>query len=366
MTTSRYVRNEWELSFGLCDAQCGSLLNCLSLFELFQELIRSTFGAELCATASNPGPAASDCVHAYDDTYQGRTDLSKEVVVGEPVKKSPLHWSVPYNVQDKAGNAAATVWRDVHVEEVSLDELEAKVRDEMLAERRKDIDRAVSIALDEDRRKRSKTQPAHASDASACPKCDCPKGGADFDSSQCDEICKSRQGTCSRVDESHMTRLLLWLESFVPPNMAPGVLALVLIVALWEVLQVLWAVLFSSTSTRKSNWYANDERDRAMQSAVTYYHGANEDPPTFLPPRTSMAVGGGAASSTTAPGEGLFSPRSGSSTSPFAPPGTNGVGAAAPHNPPSDFDSIYASSPIISPSARGDGVRRRPPPYHLR
>ena len=342
------------------------MARCLTarLFGPGQELIRSTYGAELCATASNPGPAASDCVHAYDDTYQGRTDLSREVVVGEPVKKSPLHWSVPYNVQDKAGNAAATVWRDVHVEEVSLDELEAKVRDEVLAERRQEVDRAVSTALEQDRRKRSKAQPTQLSEAPACPKCDCSKGGADFDPSKCNEICGSRQGTCSRSQESHLMRLLLSLESKVPPNLVPSLVVFVVCVAVYAVLWLIWAVLFRSASTRKSNWYANEERDRAMQSAVTYYQEANAAPlSTFLPPRTSMSVGdgrGGVATSTTTSSGGLFSPRSGST--PFSPPGTNGV--AAPHNA-ADVDNIYASPPIISPSARGDGVRRQSP-FHPR
>jgi hypothetical protein len=328
---------------------------CLTArFLLLQELIRSTHGAELCATAANPGPSASDCVYAYDDTYQGRTDLSKEVVVGEPVKKSPLQWSVPYTVQDKAGNAASTVWRDVLVEEVSLDELEAKVRDDMLAERRQEVDRAVAIALEQDRRKRSKAQPAQASDAPACPKCDCPKEGTDFDPSKCDEICASRQGTCSRSELSHVLRLLLWLESYVPPNLVPALFVIVVCVLLYAVLKLVWDVLFRSTSSRRSNWYANEERDRAMQSAVTYYQGSNAAPlSTFLPPRTSMAVG-----STTTSGDGLFSPRT-TNSAPFSPPGTNGVTSTARNA--AEQDSIYAAPPIISPSARGDGVRRQSP-----
>lgn len=296
-------------------------------------------------------------MYAYDDTYQGRTDLSREVAVGEPVKKSPLQWSVPYNVQDTAGNAASTVWRDVIVEEVAIDELEAKVRDEMLAERQQEIDRAVSIALEQDRRKRSQAQPAQVSDAPACPKCDCPEGGTDFDPSTCDEICETRQGTCSRSEESHLLRFLLWGESRLPPHLVPALLAFVVCVAVGAVLYILWTVLFGSTNSRKSNWYANEERNRAMQSAVTYYNPNAAPHSMYPPPRTSMAVGGVASSPTTS-GEGLFSPRSGNS-GPFSPPGTNGV-ASGPRNL-ADPDNIYAEPPIISPSARGDGVRRQSP-----
>ena len=54
---------------------------------------------------------------AFDQTYKGKVDLSEHVVVGEPIKKGHLRWSVPYDVTDDAGNRATTVWRDVVVEE---------------------------------------------------------------------------------------------------------------------------------------------------------------------------------------------------------------------------------------------------------
>ena len=62
-----------------------------------------TAGAELCATHLNRNPDPSDCVQAHNVTYSGRVDLSKKVVVGEPIQKSNLPWSVPYDVKDELG-----------------------------------------------------------------------------------------------------------------------------------------------------------------------------------------------------------------------------------------------------------------------
>ena len=81
-------------------------------------------------------------------------DLSRHVVVGEPVQKSSIRWSVPYNVKDAAGNRAHTVWRDIFVEEVDLANVEARVRQEVLQTRKAEIQKAVDQALAEDRRKR--------------------------------------------------------------------------------------------------------------------------------------------------------------------------------------------------------------------
>jgi hypothetical protein len=321
-------------------------LTAFTLLLLTKELVRSSFGAELCATPSNTNPSAHDCVFAYDDTYQGRVDLSREVTVGEPVKKSPLHWAVPYNVQDKAGNAASTVWRDVHVEEVALEDIEVKLREEMLAERQREIDRAVALAVEQDRVKRSRS--SQSTDAKTCPTCDCPKGNAAFDPSRCEEFCKQKQGTCTVDEASPAIRLVHWLETFAPPKFVLATLAFFFLVFIFLAAMFFWSVAFRSSTSRQGNWYANDGRERAMQNSVTYYRGANG---SHLPPRSSMVVGGAVTQ-----GDSLFTPRSAST--PFSPPGSNGGNL---RNHPTELDSILASSPIITPSARGDGVRRRSP-----
>ena len=88
----------------------------------------------------------TECVQAYDQRHDGKVDLSGKVHVGDPEQKSALRWSVPYNVRDAAGNDAITVWRDVVVEEVESHEIAARVRNEALADMKKEIDKAVEKA----------------------------------------------------------------------------------------------------------------------------------------------------------------------------------------------------------------------------
>ena len=59
--------------------------------------------------------------------------MTGQIQVGDPIKHASVKnsWRVPYNVMDKAGNRAQTVWRDVVVEELTLDELEAVMREEV-------------------------------------------------------------------------------------------------------------------------------------------------------------------------------------------------------------------------------------------
>jgi hypothetical protein len=153
-----------------------------------------TEGAELCATHTNSAPKASDCAIAYDETYKGRVDLSRKVVVGKPVRKSPTRWSVPYDVKDEAGNAAVTVWRDIVVEEVDLADVEARIRKEVLHDKQREIDAAVSRALAKTTGGGGRRTVAQGQTCPACPPCDCsgnaaPNGGA---SPSCDEVCPSK------------------------------------------------------------------------------------------------------------------------------------------------------------------------------
>jgi hypothetical protein len=168
---------------------------------LSQDLIESTSGAELCSTHRHPNPQPSDCVKASDHTYKGVVDVTSRVTVGAPVEKSPLHWSVPYNVVDEAGNKAATVWRDVVVEEVDIGDLEHKVRREVMAEKDKELKEAVRRAVTEERAKhtqqnnvatRSKTDTCPA-----CPKCkQCMHAGFDVDK-ECGKYCDEKYaGKC--------------------------------------------------------------------------------------------------------------------------------------------------------------------------
>ena len=126
-------------------------------------------------------------------------DVTSRVVVGAPVEKSPLQWSVPYNVVDAAGNQAATVWRDVVVEEVDIGDLEDKVRREVMAEKDKEIQEAVRKAVANERATRGDkpTKSRSGTDCPVCPQCK-PCSGHKFDASkECGTYCEEKYpGTC--------------------------------------------------------------------------------------------------------------------------------------------------------------------------
>jgi len=115
--------------------------------EDLKAMIKASAGAELCATVDNVNHVkASSCVSAYDQTWKGTIDLTDSVTVGELERVGDdikYHWRVPYNVMDSSGNHAETVWRDVIVEELSLEQFERAIREE---ERQKATDAAVAKA----------------------------------------------------------------------------------------------------------------------------------------------------------------------------------------------------------------------------
>ena len=168
-----------------------------------QDLIEATSGAVLCSTHRNPNPKASDCVRASDHTYEGIVDVTSRVVVGAPVEKSPLQWSVPYNVVDAAGNHAATVWRDVVVEEVDIGDLEDKVRSEVMAEKEKEIQEAVRKAVASERAAKGDRPTKSRSTNAECPVCpNCKQcAGQVFDASkECVKYCEEKYpGTCDNT-----------------------------------------------------------------------------------------------------------------------------------------------------------------------
>ena len=165
-------------------------------------MIDATLGAELCSTHSYPNPLPSDCVKAFDYTYKGKIDLSNRVVVGVPVEKSPLQWSVPYNVVDDAGNHASTAWRDVVVEEVDIGDLEERIRREVMAARKVDIEEAVKLALADERSKNKNASPTSTSRVGCpvCPKCPQCKEARLEAEKECASYCDAKHpGTCKNV-----------------------------------------------------------------------------------------------------------------------------------------------------------------------
>lgn len=279
-------------------------------------------------------------------------DLSKEVVIGEPVQKTPLHWVVPYNVKDLAGNAAATVWRDVIVEEVDLEEFETKLRRDLEKSKQSEITGAVTRAVEDDRKKRGRTGVQPKSSCPPCPSCQGGKLGV----SACEEICMKRIEGCAINEHSFVIRLLLWLEKYFPASVGEAIVALLAIFLSIVCLLFAKATMLSPVPVQR-NYYAYEEQEHAMRNAVNYHsnndHGGGIMTATATtttgPPRSSMSTN-----------ESFFSPR-GPPFSPSPRHASNNNHDSASRSNVLAADSIYDTGPIISPNKRGDGVRWRSP-----
>ena len=291
-------------------------------------------------------PNASDCVFAYDETYQGRVDLSRTVTIGEPIKKSSLRWSVPYDVKDAAGNAAVTVWRDIIVEEVDLISVESRIREELLRQKNVEIQKAVEKALMEDRKSREQRPSSSRTSRSSavcpdCPKCDHSK----FDEATCQAICVARIKECAIDEQSLVVQILIWLERLFPPSMVPLVLTCVAIMMSFLTLRWILTLIFNPQSYRRG-YYDDVEMERALINAVAY-HGSS----AFGDPNASLLSPAAGSENI----NGHFSPQAKYSIAPS--PSSMPVQKQPQED---NFADIY-QSPIITPSKRGDGVRRRAP-----
>ena len=367
-------------------------------------MIVSTQGAELCASHENSRPQPANCVYAYDETYKGRVDLSTRVKIGDPVKKSSLHWIVPYNVMDDAGNEATTIWRDVVVDEVDLESLEAKIRDEIGRSKDSEIKAAVNKAVQEERRKlEATTSKPHVHRRSmthaSCPPCPaCPENTPipvtttttpspdKIDLSMCEKICEERGQQCSFYDNSTVISLLLLLEQHLPAEIVPVILGLAALMAIFFLFTVLKNLLYNPAAFAASYDYANDqERERSLQNSVTYYPGGS--PPLHQTqqhqplaagagtPHTPGGMAGGPPRASLSRDQGsdfFLSPGntaggSGGAGAFASPPGVHGtqqqVNGNAGLDSIDDPNGIYMSPPIILPSPRNSGseLRRRSP-----
>lgn len=348
------------------------------------DMIQDTAAAELCATHTKQNPRAVDCVSAKDHTYQGDIDLGARVTVGSPVQVSDLEWKVPYNVMDDAGNAAETVWRNIVVEEVDLVEMEERIRAEILADRENELEEAVRVAVEKEKKKQSGSsvssrQQAQGSNKKcpSCPACDCPFDGSGLSLAQCDARCEKRMskaaaGTCENGEYEHEheqshyrgggTLMHSFLDYFI--DLTEGVLAPnfagVLVISF--VIGLLLFVFQRIISVNQSGWQyfdAEDElKEREMLNKVTYYNGRGIDEirsPTFVSPQ---GVSRGNANAVSAGGSPP--PRS----SMFSPPSAglgNAHGANASFTSPRDGNIYNAARPTfrdsmspITPARNGD------------
>jgi hypothetical protein len=307
-----------------------------------KRMIKLTEGAELCATHTMRNPRPSQCVRATDHTYRGSIDLSSKVTVGEPIQKSAFEWKVPYNVMDDAGNVANTVWRDIVVEEVDLSEFEAKIRNDILADKENEIQEAVRIALQKERSQNTvKSSTISQSGSPSCPKCECRKDTKCLSMQDCESMCDAKMkhvktdGTCTNVNSRNLTFVDRFMDIVL--DLVEGILsARVGLIVTFVIASVLLLLIqrYSILSNR-GGWYyfspEDEQKEREMLDAVTYFrspeHAARssnrantmQQPQNGVrqnqgPPVTSMSVHGsgmaqvGTRSGASAVGGGIFTP----------------------------------------------------------
>jgi hypothetical protein len=277
-------------------------------------------------------------------TYKGRVDLSDEVKVGVPVRKSPLRWSVPYDVKDKAGNSAVTVWRDIVVEEVDILDIETRIRNEAMQDQKEEVQRAVDRAVQERRKIESEMAKKRKSSNScpACPKCECV---GEVDASACEKFCQSKMGSCVVDEQRYAVQVLFFLEQYLNPWLVLILLSCFVIFAFIFFLRLVLTLLFNPKAFRPG-YYDSVEREREMLNAITYYQNDHVVANGSLPARRSYSPSTGRAAFADDDGVNFFSPRE------YEQPSVTIARQDISE------DDIYEHS-IITPSKRGDGVTRR-------
>ncbi|KAL3922600.1 MAG: hypothetical protein SGILL_002120 [Bacillariaceae sp.] len=342
-----------------------------------REMIRETAGAELCATHDHPRPSPDECIKALDYTYKGDVDLSDQVVVGDPVQKSGMHWVVPYDVKDEAGNHATTVYRDVIVEEVNLSSVEKKVREEVTKEQEQKTKRAIDAAVREERKKweqenRStnrgrRNAGATANTCPACPPCgDCPDM-APADAKSCSAYCDDMSASCRLSDEKFVYYILLWLEDIFPSWLVP--LAVVAFFSAGAVFTLRFLVLVFNPRSYPSYDYGGSAgiNDEIILRQPGPQQQERLQPPQYqMPPGSAFSQSNGSARmfsppsnqqfGSPPPSNSLFGSNGNASASHQATPGSSARG----------FDNsmtLYPSPGLITPSKNGEGARVRRSPY---
>jgi len=345
-------------------------------------MVKDTAAAELCATHTKQNPRAIDCVSAQDRTYKGDIDLSSKVTVGSPVQVSDLEWKVPYNVMDEAGNVAETVWRNIVVEEVDLMEMEERIRAEILVDRENELQEAVRVAVEAEKKKStvssSRQQPQGSNKkCPSCPVCDCTANGHGPSLAECDARCETRvskgTGSCENVEyvqsqyNGGKTVMHSLLDYFI--NLTEGVLAPNFVgVLVMSFVIVLFVFIFQRIiSVNQSGWQyfdAEDEqKEREMLNKVTYFNGRGKDElrsPTFVSPPASTNGNTAFAGALPPPRSSMFSPPSAgagnthSTNTPFTSPRDGNIYSSERHS----FGNTMSP---ITPARNGDqySLRRK-------
>jgi hypothetical protein len=344
-----------------------------------KEMIRTTAGAELCATHENPHVVSSECIKAIDQTYRGKVDLSDRVTVGDPIQKSHLHWVVPYDVKDDVGNEATTVYRDVIVEEVDLSGLEKRIREEVKKEEQTKIQKAVDNAIRDERKKweaESRTPESRRSrrnnadsDAKSCPACRpciCPQAEA-VNGASCSAFCSNMSATCRKLsDDNYVYTLLFLLEDIFPPQLVPIVVCSFLVIGFIYVVRFMVTLIFNPRSYTNYDYGNYNSINDDMVLATTpevrkaaptqKYDGAN-GVVTQMTPTSSISISkehNGNNGAFFSPGRQMGSHQS------LDNRGQN-YDLHSPQTPSFIRREAYQSPSIIVPSKNGEGAQQRSP-----
>lgn len=298
-----------------------------------KSIIEATSGAELCATSSNRNVRPADCVRAEDHTYKGKVDLASRVSVGEPVPKDGsrlLQWRVPYDVIDDAGNRAETVWRDVIVEEVDIDDCGGTN-----AAGGDVVDRAVQEALTKERKTQQRNNNAKSRGCPPCDTCNCDdrqRGGGGGDGGnkmlsieECKAMCDSSKmtssdkttcssdGTSASSDHEIIQEMLMFIEGLMGPSaMMLLLLGCTLATLLYILRRMLTALFFSTGPNIRTYYHTREdvEREKIMMQNVSYYRS----------PTSSSNNGGSRQTPASGSALGSSTPLSSSSSTPRPPP----------------------------------------------
>ena len=209
------------------------------------------------------------------------------MTVGEPIQKnngSPLQWKVPYNVMDEAGNKAKTVWRDIIVEEVDIDDFDKKAKVD-------ESTKSNEISRDGRNNKRE------------CPPCNCKseprqqqRGNSGMSPAECNAQCESKiadalasssdgssDKTCTPTDGSGeqqqpnhqvIQEMLVFLEGLLGPNSMMLLLLGCTLATMIYIISRGIAALFFSTGPHTQTYYHSrddDEQEKLMLQSVSYY-----------------------------------------------------------------------------------------------
>ena len=264
---------------------------------------------------------------------------------------------------DDAGNKAKTIWRDIIVEEVDIDDFERMSMDE----------RSVNVASPNERR-RNELPPQCV--CLPCDPCNCNSNGSDdmLTPSACTAICNEKvavaqkarisKNTCTSnenraPDHEIIQHFLLFLEGLMGTSSMMLVLLGCFIATVAYILQRVIGALFISTGQQTRTYYhtnEDNEREREMMRNVSYFRS-----PTPSSNGTSQSPGSGSASGPRPPPTGsislqrigIFSVQESSSTTNFTPLQEQGRTSSSPFHSNSGVDNIYQSASPITPLRHG-------------